>query len=300
MTAVGHADPWRRGFALGGLLALAAPGAWAQAALAAQPASAAPPAMPAELLRTGLYLVRGGGSSTLLRLSAAGIVLVDGKAPGEYRALRRQVARINRLGDLPLRVLFLTDLQAAHAGNVESFRAAGVAVVVPRRAAAALASAGTAGGPAPVVPFDTDYHLQLGGVPVRALHVGPAKTADSTVVHFPDLKVLAVGDLLPPAAPLPEHAAGGSLVGWVAALDRALALDAELIVPGEGPPVARAQLEVFKARLETLVMRGRALLDEGADPDRFVAGLRAAVPDWPLDLSAAQWAAWRADLGLGR
>jgi hypothetical protein len=41
----------------------------------------------AELVKTGLYLISGGGCNSLLRLSAAGTVLVDGKLPGTYRAL---------------------------------------------------------------------------------------------------------------------------------------------------------------------------------------------------------------------
>ncbi len=248
------------------------------------------------MVRTGLYLIRGGGGNTLMRLSAAGIVLVDSKAPGQYRPLRSQIARINRLGDLPLRVLFLTDLQPQQAGNVDAFRAAGVAVIAPRRAAVALASAGAASSPGPVVPFEGDYRLQLGGVTVRALNVGPARTADSTLVHFVDLKVLAVGDLLSAAGPVPDHAAGGSLAGWLAALDQALALDADLVVPADGAPVDRGQLLAYRARLDAWLRRGRALLADGADGDRFSAGMRAADPGWPLDLSPAQWRALRTDL----
>ncbi len=292
-----HPGQQRRHTLLGLLAVACAPGAWAQTPL---PAVTPAPALLADLVKTGLYLIVGGGGNTLLRFSAAGIILVDGKAPGQYRALRARVARINRLGDLPMRVLFLTDLQPQHAGNADAFRAAGVAVVAPRRAAAALAPGPAASGLAPVVPFDADYSLQLGGVPVRALHVGRAKTADSTVIHFPDLKVLAMGDLLAPAAPMPDYAAGGSLVGWLAALDQALALDFDLAVPSDGPPVGRAQVLAFKARLEGLVARARALLQDGADPDRFTAGLRATDPDWRFDLAPAQWDALRADLGARR
>ena len=270
----------------------------ARPADAAGPAPARPaaPGWPVDLVRTGLYLISGGGGNTLMRLSAVGIVLVDSKAPGQYRPLRSQIARINRLGDLPLRVLFLTDLQPQHAGNVDAVRAAGVAVIAPRRAAAALSPSGAASSPGSVVPFDGDYRLQLGGVTVRALHVGPARTADSTLVHFVDLKVLAVGDLLSPAGPVPDHAVGGSLSGWLAALDQALALDADLVVPADGAPVDRGQLLAYRDRLDVWLRRGRALLADGVDGDRFSAGMRAAETGWPLDLTPVQWQSLRTEL----
>src|SRR5436190_15673549 len=52
-----------------------------------------------ELVRTGLYLISGGGGNSLLRFSANGLILVDGKLPGNYRALMSQVRRISKISD---------------------------------------------------------------------------------------------------------------------------------------------------------------------------------------------------------
>src|SRR5580765_776582 len=56
-----------------------------------------------QLVKTGLYLIAGGGGNTLLRFSANGLILVDGKLPGTYRALMSQVRKINKLSDMPIR-----------------------------------------------------------------------------------------------------------------------------------------------------------------------------------------------------
>jgi len=242
------------------VVALPVCGAWAadgQPASATGEASAAPTPLRAELVKTGLYLITGGGGNVLLRLSAAGAVLINGKDAGMYRPLMSQVRRISRLSDLPVRVLMLTDLAEHHAANQALFAAAGVATLVQQNARPLLPAplplaASGARAPATVVTFDREYRLQIGGVEVKMIHVGPVRTPVDTVVLFPDLKVLAVGDLYTTATPTAAMASAGGLARWSQALGQALELDFELVVPSEGPPVPRAELDALKARLDAL------------------------------------------------
>ena len=81
------------------------------------------------LIRTGLYLISGGGANSLLRFSASGLILVDAKSPGTYRALKAQVRRIAKISDLPVRVLVVTDHQWTHVGNAMEFMASGATVI---------------------------------------------------------------------------------------------------------------------------------------------------------------------------
>lgn len=253
----------RRRFAAAvwGLVVLAAP-------LSAQPvAPASPPAtavFEARLLRTGLYTITGGGATSLLRLSPQGLVLVDAKLPGQYSALMSQIRRINRISDLPMRVVILTSDQDAQSGNHARFLAAGVPVIAPASArlaappAAPAASAASASArpPAPIIHFEKDYQLRVGGAEVRVLHVGPAQARSDTVVLFPDLKVVAVGSLVPPEGGEPRVAEGGSLAGWAAALDQVLQLDFDLAVPSSGPVLTRAELAAVRARFSSAPARG--------------------------------------------
>lgn len=247
---------WRRLAVAAWALALAAP-------LRAQPAVPGSPPAPAvfeaRLLRTGLYTITGGGATSLLRLSAQGLVLVDAKAPGQYATLMSQIRRINRISDLPMRVVILTGDQDAQSGNHARFLAAGVPVIAPagarlqEPAAAPAASAASASAkpPAPIIRFEKDYQLRVGGAEVRVLHVGPAHASSDTVVHFPDLKVVAVGDLVPPEGGEPRVAEGGSLAGWATALDQVLQLDFDLAVPSSGPVLTRSELAAARARLRS-------------------------------------------------
>src|SRR5204862_1101915 len=106
-------------------------------------AASAPAEQPlsADLVKTGLYLIGGGGCNSLLRLSAAGTILVDGKRPGTYRALMSQLRRINKLSDLPLRVVIVTNHHDTHAGNHARFVDAGVVVLAQANALRRLPAA---------------------------------------------------------------------------------------------------------------------------------------------------------------
>ena len=235
---------------------------------AAGPATTVPP-LHTELVKTGLYLISGGGGNVLLRLSAAGAVLVNGKQAGVYRPLMAQVRKISRLSDLPVRVLMLTDAADHHAANQALFAAAGVATLVQQSArpllpaalagpAASLAASASASAsspapaPAAVVTFDRDYHLQIGGIEVVMVHVGPVRTPADSVVLFPDLKVLAVGDLYTTATPTAAQAPAGGLAGWSQALACMMAMDFDLVIASEGPPLRRADLAALQARVDAL------------------------------------------------
>jgi len=261
-ACLGRATPW-----LASAFMLAGNGVAAQTAAsgsgtASASASAADAALEAQWVKTGLYLITGGGGNSLLRLSAVGSILVDGKQAGQHRALMSQVRRISRLSDLPIRVLVVTDHHAHHTADLAPFRAAGVAVLAQENARQRLpiAAETPASGskvPGPVIGFERDYKLRIGGVAVDLFHFGSGHTDNDTVVLFPDLKVVAVGDLFTTGTPLPDVASGGSLAGWSSVLEQVLKLDFELVVPGNGPIVGRAELMSLKSRIDELIARSR-------------------------------------------
>ena len=286
--AVGRARPapWRRRSLLraGGACCAFGPLAWLGTAEAAASQDGQ---LEAELVRTGLYLIRGGTGNSLLRLSANGMVLVDGTLPGSHRALMSQVRRISRLSDMPIRVLVLTDPLEAHAGDCAQFMAAGVTVVAQRDTVARLSLPGPddAAVRARVIAYDDQRTIRLGGVEVLLNHFGPARTSGDSVVHFPDLKVVALGDLFPAAAPEPDFSAGGSLVGWSAVLARVLELDFDRVVPASGPVASRADLVVFKERVDAVATRAGALVRAGVGKDALMGRLRSDDLGWQLAYS---------------
>lgn len=311
----------RRRCLLGGLLlplasraADPAAGGVAAAGQGASPAAA--DTLETELLKTGLYLVRGGGGHTLIRLTAAGAVLVGGKDEHAYPALMAQIRRINRIADLPLRVLILPSHRQGDAGSHATFRSRGMALLAQRKAFERLGvqavdvTAGGAGAPVavsapgasssmpgvgasppasrrapgPAIAFARHHEFRFGGVAVGLHHFGPAYGDDDAVALFPDSKVLALGHLVTPLLSLPDYAAGGSLPGWSLALARVMELDFEIAVPSAGPLLGRAEVAAFRHRVDDLVTRVSALVREGTPKDRMADLLNIELA--PGELSA--------------
>ena len=81
--------------------------------------------------------------------------------------------------------------------------------------------------------IDGDLTLDLDGVRVDVLYVGPAHTEGDLVVHVPDEGVVLAGDVLfHQCTPIGWE---GSTDQWIAALQRMEALEPEHVVPGHGP-----------------------------------------------------------------
>jgi cyclase len=115
-------------------------------------------------------------------------------------------------------------------------------------------------------------------------HFGNARTDGDTVVYFPNLKAVAVGDLFA-QTPDPDFAAGGSLVGWGPVLGEILKLDFDVAVPGTGPMVGRADVEAFKTKIDTLVSRATALVKKGVPKDQLMAQLKTDDLGWQFNFS---------------
>jgi cyclase len=120
------------------------------------------------------------------------------------------------------------------------------------------------------------------------MHMGNAHTDGDTVVYFPNLKVVALGDLYTSATPDVDFAAGGSLLGWGPVLAEVLKLDFDLAVPGQGPPVTRSDVAAFKAKLDTVVSRARALVAQGVTKEKLMAELRTEDLGWRFALTPEQ------------
>jgi cyclase len=92
--------------------------------------------------------------------------------------------------------------------------------------------------------FDGELRLDVGDVAVNLIEVGPAHTRGDTLVHVPRERVVFTGDIL--------FAGGhpviwsGSVAGWIAACDRILGMDVEVVVPGHGPITDKAGVRVLR------------------------------------------------------
>ena len=85
----------------------------------------------------------------------------------------------------------------------------------------------------PTTLVDDRLVLDLDGIPVHLLYVGPAHTSGDVIVHLPAEKIVFAGDILfRLCTPIGWD---GTTARWIAALDEIVALAPDVIVPGHGP-----------------------------------------------------------------
>jgi len=124
------------------------------------------------------------------------------------------------------------------------------------------------------VTFEDEHRLDLGGVHVRLLAVGPNHTPGDTAIFVEEDRVLFSGDVAMKA--LPAFASPkSSLDQWLKSLDRLEALKVRIIVPSHGPTGDAAFLANYRQYLTSVRGRTAALKAEGKtleEATQIVAG----------------------------
>jgi glyoxylase-like metal-dependent hydrolase (beta-lactamase superfamily II) len=130
--------------------------------------------------------------------------------------------------------------------------------------------------------FDGEHTLDLGGVSVRILALGPGHTQGDTATYVEGDNVLFSGDLAMRA--LPAFASPKSSLGnWLAALDKLETLKARTLVPSHGPVGDPAYIAAYRAYLTRIRDRTAVLKREGKTLEQATetisAELKADYPD---------------------
>jgi cyclase len=268
------------------LLAAALISACASAALAQTPAappgaSAPRPPLVVKPVKPGLFMIVGAGGNTTVRVTDDGVVLVDSKNPGQaiYDEI---VADVHTISPKPIRYLVDTHIHADHTGNNGRFEAAGVKVVGQQNIPTELAKfTPPANNPtlqapaAPNVTYDKTYEIKVGGKTVKLNHFANGHTNGDTVVYFPDLRVVSMGDELVAITPNCDYGGGGSITGWLSSLDQTLKLDWDMAIPGHGDNLlTKADMKAFRDKWATFLDRAKAAVKAGATKDKLVAAIR--------------------------
>ena len=140
--------------------------------------------------------------------------------------------------------------------------------------------------PEPTRTFTGRLEIEIGGIQVHLEQVGPAHTAGDLLVHLPDASTVFTGDILfVMGTPIIWD---GPVANWVAACDRIIDLDCDVIIPGHGPLTDADGVRAVRGYLTWLEAACRA---------RHATGMSAA--DTVADLAASddfaqyrQWGEW--------
>ena len=134
------------------------------------------------------------------------------------------------------------------------------------------------------ITFDRDYALDLGGVRVRFLVVGPTHTKGDTAFFVDGDNVLFAGDVVMNNSFLAATAVS-SMKAWLAAFDALEALKPQTIVPAHGEVGPGTIIGSNRSIMQAVQSRARALKAEGRTADDVAktvqAELQAQHPEWP-------------------
>jgi cyclase len=109
--------------------------------------------------------------------------------------------------------------------------------------------------------IDERFELDLDGIAVDLLYVGPAHTGGDVIAHLPKERIVFTGDILfRRCTPIGWE---GTYDNWIAALDRIVALAPEVIVPGHGPLCGIEGPKEMKAYLEYVRRESKKFFDDG-------------------------------------
>ena len=248
-----------------------------------------------EKLKDNLFMLMGGGGNTAVFVQAKGVTVVDTKNPGWGQPI---LDKIKELTDKPVTTIVNTHTHGDHvSGNVEF--PATVEVVVHENTRANMTRMvpppGMAKPGAPPTPnifeqnngrgvakrtFKDTLTLESGADQVDLYYFGRGHTNGDTMVVFPALRVMHMGDLFPgKSMPIMDSNNGGSGVDYAATLknthDRVTNVDT--IITGHSTVMTRKDLLEYSEFIGEFVAAVRAGQKAGQTAEQIASAWK--VPE---------------------
>lgn len=252
----------------------------------------------------------GQGSSVGVLTGQDGVLMID----AQFAPLGPKIeAAIKQLSSQPIRYVINTHVHGDHTGGNEYFARLGATIVAHQQVRASMMQRKppVADAALPRIVYDSNLTLNINGQDIRLIAIPRAHTNGDTLVHFPGLDIIVVGDLFRPT-PYPhiDLASGGTFQGNIDGLDTLIKLSGPdtRIIAGHGGPISdratvitqRQLMLTVRDRVAALIAQGKseqevlaARVTEGLDPkvpqsditvDRFV---REVYADLKGDTKAA-------------
>jgi len=123
----------------------------------------------------------------------------------------------------------------------------------------------------PTMTFTDRMNYQYSGMDVQLIFNGPAHTWGDVMVYIPQHKILFAADIaffyVTPAGQ------NGHITRWIEAIDRIMAMDVDMIVPGHGPIGTKKELAETRAYLDLLTREVRKRHSQGMRAGQGVADI---------------------------
>ncbi len=229
-----------------------------------------------------IYMLQGAGGNIGLSVGKDNAFVVDDDFAPISDRIKAAIATVT---PNPVRFVVNTHWHGDHAGGNENMAAGGAIIVaqdnVRRRMGAVQVNdffksttPASPSGALPVITFASEIAFFVNGDSVQVVHVKNAHTDGDALVLFRGANVLHMGDTyMTGAYPYLDVASGGSLIGLIAAVDRALAIsnDSTRIIPGHGALSNRAGLQSYRKMLASVRDRLSALIARKRTVEQIIA-----------------------------
>ncbi len=243
-----------------------------------------------EKLSDTSYMLTGAGGNLGLSVGEDAVFLVDDQYAPMSAKIRAAVAAISKK---PVKFVVNTHWHDDHTGGNEALGKSDTVIVAHENVRKRMSTGqlieflGNNVKPSPkaalpVVTFTRDVNFHLNGEEISVVHVPSAHTDGDAFVHFKKDNLVHMGDLFfNKLYPFIDTSSGGRVEGVIAAVDQVLALsnEATRFIPGHGPLASRADLQAYRAMLETISGRIRTMAAEGKSLEQ----VQAAKPTADFD-----------------
>lgn len=257
-------------------------------------------------LAGGVHALYGRGGNVGFLVGSEAVVVVDSQFKDLAPGIVRQIQKVT---DKPIRYLVNTHHHGDHVGGNDVFRQIAIIVAhdnvrkrmfespanILKDYPARIEEARKAGNQeaverlseqldwakqvkveeiaAPVLTFDSELRIHMGGETIQIWHTPPAHTDGDSVVFFEQARVLHMGDLLfHKVIPVIDVRGGGTPRGYLDALDRVIArvpADAK-VIPGHGELTDLAGVKAFRQYIVDIMEAARAAKAAGKSKEDFL------------------------------
>lgn len=185
---------------------------------------------------------------SLVVITKQGVLVVDGQ--GTVPETQQLIDQIKKVTSQPIEYVVVGSDHGDHTGGNAAFTAAYPNAVFVATAFSKEALAKNKNAAVPTKLVKDRETIELGGTEIQVLNLGRAHTGGDLVVYLPASKVLFMSEVyLRGLFPAMRSAYPSE---WLATIDKALAMDVSLYVPGhgftdDGPAMKRDLIESRKA-----------------------------------------------------
>src|ERR1043165_2144881 len=220
-------------FLVGGTLA------FAQTSNAPVPGPSAPPLFATTKGADRVYVFRYAGYQSMFVVTPEGVIATDPIAYLRPEAAQTYIDEIRKLTRAPIKYLVYSHHHYDHIAGGKPFRDAGALVVAHRNARTRLEALRYPDVVLPDMVVDQYSTLEVGGTRIDLIYVGRNHSDNSLVMLLPKEKILFAVDFIPIQDVMLRDMPDGFLPDWLDSLDRVLALDFNVLIPGHPGPGGR-------------------------------------------------------------